>query len=113
MKNLLFLLIAFLAISVTACEMGDTEEETVDMEAVRAEIQAMEDAYAVAQNARDADGVVAYYADDAVSMGPDQPPLVGKAAILADIKKDMADDTTNEGTIRFEIVDLFVEGDLA
>ena len=114
MKNLLFLAMITLVASFAACEMGDLEqEETIDMDALRAEIQAMEDAYAKAQNARDAEAVVAYYADDAVSLGPNQPPLVGKAAILADIRANMAEDTTSGVTTRFEVVDLFADGDLA
>jgi len=117
MKHLLMLLMAFCAISFTACEMPDEHEhehaeETIDMDALRAELQGMEDAYAKAQSAKDADGVVAYYADDAHSLPPNAPALVGKAAILADTKADMAEDDSG-GTTRFEVVDVFAQGNLA
>jgi ketosteroid isomerase-like protein len=39
---------------------------TVDKGLIKTEIQAMEDAYAVAYNARNADGIN-YYADDIIS----------------------------------------------
>ena len=115
MKHLLMLLMVFVAISFSACEMYDEHEhaeETIDMNALRAELQGMEDAYAKAQNAKDAEAVVAYYADDAQSLPPNEPVEVGKAAILAMTKKDLAE--RNSGTIsKFEVVDVFADGNLA
>ena len=115
MKNLLFLFLAFCALSFAACETEQTneqEEETIDMDALRAELQGMEDAYAKAQIAKDADAVVVYYADDASSLPPNKPTAVGKAAILALNKEQIAADTSG-GTVRFEVVDVFAEGNLA
>ena len=84
----------------------------LDMVQIKADFQAMEDAYAVAENAKDANAVMAYYADDAVNLPNNQLPAVGKAAILERIKADMAKDTT-AGTIIFEVQDVWAEGDLA
>lgn len=72
----------------------------------------MEDAYATALNNKNAEAVVVYYADDAVSLSYNEPMLVGKAAILEDTRKQMAKDTSG-ATIKFEVVDVFAAGDLA
>jgi ketosteroid isomerase-like protein len=110
-KNLNFLI--FLTfILILSCQAPITEAPAIDLDAVKAEIQTMEDAYAVAQNAKDADGVVAYYSDDAQSLGPDKPTLVGKETILMTTKDDMAKDSTNN-TTRFEVLDLWASGNLA
>lgn len=61
-----------------------------NMAKVKADIQALENAWAAADNARDTDGVAAFYSDDAVSMANNAPMLVGKAAIRADIAKSLA-----------------------
>jgi ketosteroid isomerase-like protein len=116
MKNLLFLLLSFAAFGFVGCEAPDANEhaeEAIDLDAVRAELQGLEDTYAKHLMAKNADGVVAYYADNAQSLPPNEPVLVGKAAILAHTKSDMAKDTTAGGTIRFEVVDVFAEGNLA
>jgi ketosteroid isomerase-like protein len=113
MKNHNLLLAVTLCLFfIYSCTAPQGGAETIDMDAVRAEIQAMEDAYAVASNANDADAQVSYYADDAQSMGPEEPTLVGKEAILAKTKEDMAKDSSGN-TIRFEIVDLYAAGNLA
>lgn len=87
-------------------------EPTVDLESVKTEITAMENAYAAAYNAKDVDGVVVYYADDAKSMSPNEPTLVGKDAIKASIMKDLANDTI-PSTVAFEVTDLWVAGNIA
>jgi uncharacterized protein (TIGR02246 family) len=115
MKNLLFLLIALSGLSFSACETEEANEhehDAVDLVALRAELQGMEDAYAKAQIAGDAEGVVKYYADDAVSLAPNKPAAKGKAAILALTKEQIAADTTGS-KIQFEVVDVFAQGNLA
>lgn len=115
MKNLLILLLAFCTIGFVACEMEEAqehEEEAIDMTALRATLQGMEDAFAKAQMAEDAEGVVAYYADDATSLAPNKPAVVGKAAILAMTKEDLASDTTRTA-VKYEVVDVFAQGNLA
>ena len=115
MKNLLFLFLTFCGLSFAACETEhaqEHEEEAIDMDALRAELQGMEDAYAKAQIAKDGDAVVVYYADDASSLPPNKPTAVGKAAILALTNEQIAADTSG-GTIRFEVIDVFADGNLA
>jgi uncharacterized protein (TIGR02246 family) len=81
-------------------------ETKPDMAAVKAEIQALENAWAAADNARDANAVVAFYAEDAWSMTFDKPTLVGRAAILADITDGLAKRTT--GTIvTYEVQEVY------
>ena len=111
-KNIkLFGLFAFTALMLTACAT-EKKEEVIDMTKVKAEIQAMEDAYAAGEKAKDADAVVAYYSDDAISYSRNTEPLVGKAAIRDNIADRIAKDTTDNYNV-YKIVDLFVEGNSA
>ncbi len=77
-----------------------------DMAAVKAEIQAFESNWAAADNARDANAVAAFYADDAWSMSNDKPTLVGKAAILAEITEGLAKKAAGT-TVTYEVQDVF------
>lgn len=77
-----------------------------DMAAVKAEIQALENAWAAATNAGDVNALMALYADDAVSMANNAPSLVGKAAIQKDNETNLA--KRPEGsTISFETTEVF------
>ncbi len=69
----------------------------------------MEDAYAAAEKAKDAEKVAAYYSEDAVSYSRNRPPEAGKAAILESLKKRLAEDTTGNTNV-YKVVDLFGEG---
>ena len=82
------------------------------MEKVKGEIQAMEDAYAAAEKAKDADGVAAYYSDDAMSYSRNTQPLSGKAAIRENIANNIAKDSTGNYNV-YKVVDLFAEGNTA
>lgn len=77
-----------------------------DMAAVKAEIQALESAWAAADNARDANAVAAFYADDAWSLSNDKPTLVGNAAILAEITEGFAKKAAGT-TVSYEVQDVF------
>src|SRR6185503_11812999 len=75
-----FHLIAVLAIVISiisGCSSSTEKSASVDLEKIKPEIQAMEDAYAAAEKAKDADKVMAYYSDDAVSYGRNRAPEVG------------------------------------
>lgn len=98
------------ALIISSCsdEKGVT---TVDLEKVKPEIQAMEDAFAAAEKAKDADKVVAYYSDDAISYSRNRMPDVGKAAIKESIAKRLAEDTTGNTNV-YKVVDLFGEGNM-
>jgi len=82
----------------------------MDMAAATAEIQAMEDAYASASVAKDADGVMAYYADDVVSYAQDKEPAKGKEAMRQQIAEGIAKDSLG---IRptFTVLELFGNDD--
>jgi len=105
--------IAIGILSFTSCKQAPAAEATAepDLGAIKTEIQALEDAYAVAFNAGDANAVAAYYADDAVSMGNNEPSSVGKAAIIASVQKGITENTAKNMS-SFEVVDLFTGGDL-
>lgn len=81
-------------------------ETKPDMAAVKAEIQALENAWAAADNAREANAVAAFYADDALSMSNDKPTIAGKAAILADITEGLAKKAAGT-TVAYEVQDVF------
>ncbi|MDA0987511.1 MAG: nuclear transport factor 2 family protein [Bacteroidetes bacterium] len=81
----------------------------IDLEAVKVEIQAMEDAFAAAEKAKDFAKVAAYYSDDAISYSRNEEPATGKAAIQDAIAKRIAKETTYNV---YKVVDLFAEGDL-
>ena len=82
------------------------EEAKPDMAAVKAEIQALESSWSEADNARDAEAIAAFYADDAKSMSNDKPTLVGKSAILEDIKASIAE-RTEGNTVVYETQEVF------
>jgi len=104
--------LAFTALILSACSTAEVKEEVIDMATVKVEIQAMEDAYAAGQKAKDADAVAAYYSDDAISYGQNKQPLVGKASIRENIADKIAKDTTDDYNV-YKIVDVFAEGSTA
>lgn len=108
-----FLLFTVSAMAVSIFSACSSEEKTaaVDIEKVKPEIQAMEDAFAAAEKAKDADKVMAYYSDDAVSYGRNRAPEVGKAAIKESLAKRIAADTTGNTNV-YKVVDLFGEGNM-
>jgi uncharacterized protein (TIGR02246 family) len=76
------------------------------MNKVKAEIQALETAWAAADNARDVQGIAALYAEDAVSLLNNKPLASGKEAIVKDIEASMK--TRVEGsTISYEVTEVF------
>lgn len=77
-----------------------------DMAAVKAEIQAIETAFAAADNARDASAILAFYSDDAVTMGSGEPMSVGKAAIQKSIEAGFANSPAGS-TVKYEVQDVF------
>jgi ketosteroid isomerase-like protein len=48
--------------------------------------------FQAAYNRGNADQVAAFYADDAVSMPPNRPIVQGRAAIVANLRRNLADD---------------------
>ncbi len=104
-------LITFAALFFSACTTPE-KMETLDMEKIKVEIQAMEDAYAAGEKAKDADAVAAYYSEDAINYSRNNEPNAGKAAITKNIADNMAKDTLGNYNV-YKIVDLFAEGNKA
>ena len=77
-----------------------------DMAVLKAAIQALETQWATADNARDANAIAAFYADDAVSMANNAPMLVGKAAILKDVQASLAKRLKGANTA-YTVMDVF------
>ena len=94
-----------------ACSRQGEASASLDKNKVKVEIQAMEDAYAAAEKAKNVDGVLAYYSDDAISYGRDKPPAAGKAAIKEQIANGLAKDTAGNTNV-YKVVDLFGDGNM-
>lgn len=107
-------LLNFLAIMVVTFSACTTAEkpEPLDMATIKAEIQAMEDAFSAAEKAKDADGVAAYYSENAISYSRNDQPVSGRAAIRDKIAERIANDTLGNTNV-YKVVDLFAEGNSA
>lgn len=91
----------------SACQQA--AETSVDLEQVKSEIQAAENAWAAALNARDLDALMALYTDDAVSMINNAPMLAGKDAIRKNQEHEFA--SVPEGfNYSFEVLDVYGDG---
>jgi len=84
-------------------------EAALNMDSVKAEIQKLEDAYAAGDKAKDADAIVAYYSDDAISYNSNEEPSVGKAAIKERIVARIAKETNGQSNA-YKVVDVFAAG---
>lgn len=104
-------LLGMAALFFSACSTAPTETKAVDMAKLKVDIQAMEDAFAAGEKAKDAAAVAAYYADDATSYPRGKAPQVGNAAIKEGIAKSIAEDTTGTYNV-YKVVDLFAEGNM-
>ncbi|MBK9256075.1 MAG: nuclear transport factor 2 family protein [Saprospiraceae bacterium] len=92
--SMIFIFVGFLFLS-SCKQVEDTsaslaEPSQSDMTNVKAEIQALETAWATAQNAKDINALMAMYADDAISMPDGAPILNGKTAIQAKMAEEFA-----------------------
>lgn len=86
----------------------------VDQEAINADIAALEASFSEAMNNQDIDALMAYYADDAQSMTPNKPTLMGKEAIKADVMEEWAEDTVDTGvTASMNVTMIWASGDIA
>ncbi len=109
LNGLAFATIALFVIACTPKKEETAETPAVDKEKIKAELQAMEDAFAASFNAGKTDDMV-YYADDATSYSQNKEPLAGKTAILDYIKEDMA--TLPKGSkIAFTAEEVFPSND--
>lgn len=81
-----------------------------DMNALTAQIQAMEDAYATAEKAKNIDGIMVYYADDVMSHMNERATVSGKENLRASMAERMAKDSTAK-VPTFKVQELFVGND--
>lgn len=90
-------------------EVEVTQEAPVaktDMAAIKAEIQELENTWAEIDNARDAEKISNFYAEDAVVMSADKPMIKGREAIKKDLEASMA--AREEGvTAKYEVLDVY------
>ena len=82
-----------------------------DLSQIRAEIVAIETAWAAAQNAKDINALMAMYADDAVSMPDGEPMLTGKAAIRKKQEANFAK-PSKYASVAFETLDVYSQGNV-
>lgn len=92
-----------------ACSPKKEEPAKVDKNQVKAEIQAIENNFALIYNSRNLDSLT-YYADDAISYFAGEKPIVGKAAIHQHIATELLD--FPEGAkLSFETIEVYVTDD--
>ena len=89
-----------------ADEAAVQEVAKPDMMAIKAEIQTLENAWAKADNERDAPALAAMYADDAQSLSNNKPAASGKVEILKDIEAHLSKKEKGT-TVAYDIADVF------
>lgn len=77
-----------------------------DMAKLKTEIQALETAWANADNARDTNALAAYYSDDAISLSNNKPMIEGKAAIRQDLAEGLAKRPAGS-TTAYDVIKVF------
>jgi uncharacterized protein (TIGR02246 family) len=108
--------IAALFLLITSCKPAvestavEAEAPKVDMAQVKAEIQAVETAWATAQNAKDINALMSLYADDAISMADAAPSLNGKDAIKAWQEAEFAKAPTGLNSF-YTVQDIYGDGE--
>jgi uncharacterized protein (TIGR02246 family) len=87
-------------------ESAQANTSKPDPAKLKEEIQAQETAWANADNARDTKTVAAFYADDAVTFGNNQPMIAGRAAIEKDIEAYVGK-RPKGSTVSYDVMDVF------
>ena len=122
MKKSIFLITCVSCVLVFAsCQETPKKESPVettvietakpDLAQIRAEIVAVENAWAAAQNAKDVNAIMTLYADDVVSMPDGEPTVSGKAAVQKKTEADFAK-PSEYASIAFETMDVYAQGDV-
>jgi ketosteroid isomerase-like protein len=111
MKNKIFTLGFLLAMATLFLACNQVKEEkkeapAIDKEQVKAEIQALENHFALIYNTRNADSLN-YYADDAVSYFDGRKPVAGKAAIHKFIEDELSN-YPKDAKIVFETEEVYI-----
>lgn len=92
--------------ATTATEVTPPAAVTTDMAKLQATVQALENSWAAADNARDTNAIAAFYADDAISLSNNKPMIKGKAAILIDIKEGLTK-RPKGSVVSYDVMDVF------
>jgi len=101
-------LLAVMLTTIVACTQTK-EENKIDKEQIKAEIQAIENEFSSIYNNRNADNLT-YYAEDAISYFAGLDPIVGKDAIHQHIQNELMD--FPEGAkLSFETVEIYITDD--
>ena len=108
LKGLLFL---FILSVIAGCQ---TKKDTsvsgvIDVEQIKKEIQAKEDEFAATYNAGEKKSI-GYYAEDAITFSQNNPPLVGKAAIVDYLMVNI-DSLNKSNKISYTTKEVFVSND--
>lgn len=103
-KNLIFGTILALIIIVSGCT--SIGKEATDMAAIKTKIQEKEKAFAEAMSTQNTEAVLAFYADDAVSMSNGKPADIGKDAIRKDLVESYAQRQKGSVTT-FDVLDVY------
>jgi uncharacterized protein (TIGR02246 family) len=112
MKNSIFkggLVVVIMSLIVACDQKKEVPAIVVDREAIKTEIQAMEDAFAESYNNKNTDSLK-YYAEDAVSFSNGKMPIEGRKAIHESMKSELL--TFPKGSkIAFETQEVHVSND--
>ncbi len=95
---------------LAACQPQAETEAAAEAEYDAPDFAAMNEAYDAAISSGDTEAFGMFYAEDAVSMPPNEPPLVGRAAIVADAAEDFA---AMSGSLTSQSEGSYLTGDLA
>ncbi|MEJ2244779.1 MAG: SgcJ/EcaC family oxidoreductase [Acidobacteriota bacterium] len=111
-RPLMLILLVLLCCLTVSCQQGERAlvEQKVDVEA---DIQAIGDIvadYNAAVNTADINRFLSYYTEDTVTIPPNEPPIIGKAALLA-VNQTFFDEFTAREDC--EIKDIQAGGNLA
>ena len=87
-------------------ETTKVEAAVTDLTNLKAEVQALETAWAAAANAQDTATLLALYADDAKSLVNNKPTVEGKEALLAEIKEGFKN-RVNGSTVAYDVMDVY------
>ena len=77
-----------------------------DMATVKSQIQELENTWAEVDNARDAEKMSNFYAEDAVVMSADKPMIKGREAIKKDLETSMTG-REKGSTAKYEVLDIY------
>jgi len=99
--------LGFLTSLLFACNGKRDESAAIDVDQIKKEIQAKEDAFAQVYNSGTLKNI-GYYADDATSYFQNTAPLVGKPAIIEFLLSDVG---SNSDKISFKTTEVFPSND--